>query len=257
MTSYQIYSWNVNGIRAATRKGLQDWMNATDFDILCLQEIKALPEQIPKKLHGEYHLEVNSADKKGYSGVATFSNSAPKEVDHSIGRDEFDDEGRVLMTRFSEFILFNVYFPNGKKNKERLDYKMRFYHKFQQICEQLLKEGEAVIVCGDVNTAHKEQDLAHPKPNSKYSGFLPEERKWIDSFLDTGFVDSYRHLHGDGEGDYTWWSMRSKTARAKNVGWRLDYFFVSRNLVDHLTSAQIHQDIEGSDHCPVSITLEF
>jgi len=258
MTRYSIYSWNVNGLRAAVRKGMVDWLQTTQPDVLCLQEIKAEKEQFPKKLINlPYYLNVHSAERKGYSGVATLSKPSPEEIVTSIDHEEFDAEGRVLMTRYPEFILFNVYFPNGKKNAERLDYKMRFYHHFQQLCESYLQQGEKLVICGDVNTAHKEQDLAHPKPNAKYSGFLPQERAWIDEFLAAGFIDTFREIHGDGEGDYSWWSMRSKTARQKNVGWRLDYFYISDNLRKHLVEAEIHRSVQGSDHCPVSITLEI
>lgn len=258
MTSYTIYSWNVNGIRAAGRKGMDEWLASVDADILAVQEVRALRDQIPNALRNlDYHIDIHVAEKLGYSGVATFSTQKPTEVTSSMGQQEFDDEGRLLMTRYSDFVLFNVYFPNGKKNAERLDYKMRFYDKFHEICSELLSNEEKIVVCGDVNTAHKKQDLFHPGPNSKYSGFLPQERAWIDDFLGSGFLDSYRYLHGDGKGDFTWWSMRSKTAREKNVGWRLDYIFTSENLTDNLVSAEIHQDIYGSDHCPISITLEF
>lgn len=261
MTNYKIYSWNVNGIRAAVRKGIDEWIVKTDLDILCLQEIKATEKQIPDKLKSlsNYEMTVHSAERKGYSGVATIyrNNKSPKVIDISMGHKEFDAEGRLIKTEYPEFTLFNVYFPNGKKNKSRLDYKMRFYDRFLEICQQLLDQGKNVVVCGDVNTAHKKIDLEHPKPNSKYSGFLPKERAWIDKFLATGFVDSLRFIEGDTTKRYTWWTYRSPTARKKNVGWRLDYFFISEGLKSQLRSADIHPDIMGSDHCPISIELQF
>ena len=258
MTSYNIYSWNVNGIRAIEKKGLITWIEKTQPDIICFQEIKALEEQVPSSLKNiNFHLDIHSAEKKGYSGVATFSKTKPTSSSQSIDVEEFDREGRVIQTRYPEFILLNVYFPNGKKDDERLNYKMRFYEHFKNYCKTLLDNNERIIVCGDVNTAHKEQDLANPKPNSKYSGFLPQERQWIDDFLAIGFTDTFREIHGDGEGDFTWWSMRSKTAKANNIGWRLDYFYISNNLLSNLKDANIHNKVEGSDHCPISISLEF
>ena len=258
MVTYSIYSWNVNGIRATVKNGLIDWIKSTNAEIICFQEVKAEMEQLPKQLTElKYDIALHTAERKGYSGVMTMSQIQPVEVSTTIGQSEFDSEGRVVMTRYPEFILFNVYFPNGKKNAERLDYKMRFYQQFLDICREMLKKGEHIVVCGDVNTAHKEQDLANPKPNAKYSGFLPKERAWIDDFLNIGFVDSYRLIHGDGEGDFTWWTQRVKSARENNVGWRIDYFYVSDNLKSHLKDASIHKEVQGSDHCPISITLEF
>lgn len=258
MTTYELYSWNINGIRASAKKGLDTWITKTNPDIICFQEVKAEMDQIPASLQElEYNVVVHSAKKKGYSGVATFSKIKPIDVQSKFGDTAIDAEGRIIMTRYPEFILLNIYFPNGKKNADRLTYKMRLYHFVEKLCKDFLKNGEKIILCGDVNTAHKEQDLANPKPNSKYSGFLPEERAWMDGFLELGFIDSFREKHGDGEGNYTWWTMRSKTAKERNVGWRLDYFYVSSNLKDNLTQASIHSDVEGSDHCPIKITLQF
>jgi exodeoxyribonuclease-3 len=256
---YEVYSWNVNGIRAAAKKGMMDWLKSAEIDILAVQETKAQPDQLDEGVlkPSGYESEFHSAQKKGYSGVATYYNKIIKNTETSMGVDEFDDEGRLLITRFEHFTLLNVYFPNGKKNKERLDYKMRFYDKFLDICTDLVKGGESLVICGDVNTAHKEIDLTHPKPNAKYSGFLPEERAWIDKFLDSGFVDTLRAKVGDKKELYTWWSMRSKTARANNVGWRIDYFYISKDLLPNLKAARIHPDVLGSDHCPISISLEF
>jgi exodeoxyribonuclease-3 len=261
MVKYTIYSWNVNGIRATLKNGLLQWVDETDPDIVCFQETKAHEDQIPKKLKNlkGYQSFWQLGERKGYSGVANLhkEDKQPITISTSIGVDEFDAEGRVLLAEYPEFTLFNIYFPNGKKNKERLEYKMRFYDRIYELCEELLDRGKSIIVCGDINTAHKEIDLANPKPNSKYSGFLPMEREWIDKFLELGFIDSYRHVHGDIEGAYTWWTQRVKSAKANNVGWRIDYFYLSKDLDENLKAAEIYPDVVGSDHCPISITLEF
>ncbi|MHA2251388.1 MAG: exodeoxyribonuclease III [Candidatus Kariarchaeaceae archaeon] len=256
---YLIYSWNVNGIRAVAKKGKLTEIIAEDMDILCIQETKAQEEQLGEDITqpGGFQSYWHSAERKGYSGVATYYKFEPKEVARSIDIEEFDQEGRILITKYPEFTLLNVYFPNGKKNEERLDYKMRFYDFFLRYCNKLRKKGEKIIVCGDVNTAHKEIDLANPKANAKFSGFLPQERAWMDEFVAAGYVDTLRHFEGDKEGLYTWWSMRNPGVRARNVGWRLDYFFVSEDLLPNLKNAAIHPEIMGSDHCPVSIELEF
>lgn len=263
---YKIYSWNINGIRATAKKGLfWPWLEKSDADILCVQETKATADQLDQPLVEpmDYTSYWHSAEKKGYSGVASFVRTSGKKkktlnsTEESIGIEEFDNEGRVLITKFDDFTLLNVYFPNGKKNQERLNYKMHFYEHFLQFCQDLRKNGEKIVICGDVNTAHTEIDLANPKPNSKYSGFLPIERAWMDKLVDSGFVDSYRHFNPDQIGAYTWWSMRSKLAKINNVGWRLDYFFISDDLIENLRSAAIYPDVEGSDHCPISIELEF
>lgn len=260
MTSYKLFSYNVNGLRASVKKGLLNWMKKEKFDVLAIQEIKAMPEQVDEEVISPVGLKSawNPAEKKGYSGVLTYYKKSLKpKIQEKIGIDEFDSEGRVLISKFQEFTLINCYFPNGKKNDERLDYKMRFYDAFLDLCLDLKKKGDSVVICGDVNTAHREIDLANPKPNAKYSGFLPKERAWIDKLLDNGFIDSYREKHGDKLGAYTWWSVRSKTAKANNVGWRIDYFFVSEDLRGNLKDASIYPDVAGSDHCPLSITLEF
>ncbi len=256
MSTYKIFSWNVNGIRAVAKKGFSDWFESTKPDILCLQETKAQDEQIPKNIKFEgYELIHNAAEKKGYSGVLTYSKIKPKEVKFGIGVKEYEKEGRVIITKYEEFTLINVYFPNGKKDDERLQFKMDFYQHTLDLLKRLRKAGEKTIVCGDVNTAHKEKDLANPKPNSKYSGFLPQEREWIDNLISEGWVDSLRNFTEEPE-LYTWWSVRSG-ARERNVGWRIDYFFVDKDLLPHLKAAEIHSSVMGSDHCPISITLEF
>ena len=253
--SIEIISWNVNGIRAVGNKEALRWIDERQPDILCLQEIKALPEQIPDGLFElEYTtLNVNSADKKGYSGTASFSMMEPEYTDnrHDI---DLAREGRIVEQDYGDFVLFNVYFPNGQKDDERLALKMKFYDDFLNYCNSLRDEGKSIIICGDVNTAHKEIDLKNPKANSKISGFLPIEREWMDKLVDHGYIDTFRYVHGDIEEEYSWWSYRSG-ARAKNVGWRIDYFFISDDLAEVLEDAFILQEVTGSDHCPVGIRL--
>jgi len=257
MKSYTLLSWNVNGIRAAARKGFLEWFEKESPDILCLQETKAWEEQLDESLTNVegYHSYFAEAYKKGYSGVVTYTKEKPLSVETGFGSAEFDNEGRIVITEYKEFILFNIYFPNGKKNEERLQYKMRFYKAFQKYAVDLKKKGKKIIVCGDVNTAHKEIDLARPKPNEKVSGFLPQERKWIDGFLADGFIDTLR-MFNDKPEVYTWWDQITR-ARDRNVGWRIDYFFISDNLKDNITDAFTMPDVMGSDHCPVGIKLKF
>jgi len=257
MKKFRILSWNVNGIRAAYKKGFVHWLPKENPDIICLQETKAMKEQLPDDLInvGEYNSYFSSAERKGYSGVATYSKAEPVSVSTGMGIKKFDSEGRFLISDFGEFILFNIYFPNGKAKKERLQYKMDFYDSFLKHLNKLTKQGKKIAVCGDVNTAHKEIDLARPKENSKISGFLPEEREWIDKLLQAGFIDTFRMFNDKGE-NYTWWDMMTR-ARDRNVGWRIDYFFISENLSSNLKSASILPDVLGSDHCPVGIELKF
>jgi len=257
MKKLQLYSWNVNGIRAAYKKGLLDWIDTVSPDILCLQETKAHPGQLTgelKEING-YQAFFTSAERKGYSGVAIYTKQEPLQVQHGFGTDIFDSEGRTIVGDYGDFILFNVYFPNGKASKERLKYKMDFYDAFLNHLDSKLKEGKKIIVCGDVNTAHKEIDLARPKENEKTSGFLPEERAWIDRLLEHGFVDTFR-LFNDKPDQYSWWDMKSR-ARDRNVGWRIDYFYISENLRKNVTNAGIHQEVMGSDHCPISLELSI
>jgi exodeoxyribonuclease III len=253
----KLLSWNVNGIRAAYKKGFLDWFKTAKPDILCLQETKAMKEQLPEDLLNVngYTSYFSSAEKKGYSGTATYTKVIPVKVENGIGIKKFDSEGRFLVTEFEEFILFNIYFPNGKAKEERLQYKMDFYEAFLKHLKKLLKQGKKIVICGDVNTAHKEIDLARPKPNEKISGFLPQEREWIDKLLKTGFIDTLRVFNQKPE-QYTWWDMMTR-ARDRNVGWRIDYFFISDNLKDNLKNAFILSEVMGSDHCPVGIELKF
>ncbi len=253
----EIISWNVNGIRAVSNKEALKWIDERDPDILCLQEIKALKEQIPTDLFEKHYEEIiiNPALKKGYSGTATYS--VLKSDFHSTCPDiDTHNEGRIIETHYDDIVLFNVYFPNGQKDDERLAHKMKFYDDFLEHCENLREDGKSIIICGDVNTAHKEIDLKHPKANSKKSGFLPIEREWIDKLLEHGYIDTFRYVHGDKEESYSWWSYRAN-ARVNNVGWRIDYFFISEELAENLEDAFILDHIGGSDHCPVGIKLSI
>lgn len=251
----RLISWNVNGIRALRRKGFDAWLQETSPDILCLQETKFNPDQLPQ-LPMEppgYHVYWDYPARKGYSGVAIYSRSAPRDVGRGFGIERFDAEGRVLVARCREFTLFNVYFPNGKMGPDRLQYKLDFYDAFLDHLLERRAAGERIVVCGDFNTAHQDIDLARPKQNMRISGFLPEERAWMDRLASHGFVDTFRRFNGE-PGNYTWWDLKTG-ARERNVGWRLDYFFVSDDLVDSLVEASILNEVTGSDHCPVSLTL--
>ena len=257
MPNLRLLSWNVNGIRAAYKKGFLDWFKKEKPDILCIQETKAHPDQLTDDLKNVdgYQSYFSSAEKKGYSGVVTYSKINPLQFQHGIGIKKFDSEGRFVITDFKDFILFNIYFPNGKASKERLEYKMGFYDEFLKHCKKLLKKGKKIVVCGDVNTAHKEIDLARPKENSEVSGFLPEEREWIDKFLSAGFIDTFRMFNKEPE-NYTWWDQVTR-ARDRNVGWRIDYFYASENMKPNIKSATIHSSVMGSDHCPIELLLKF
>jgi len=251
-----LISWNVNGLRAVFKKGFAQWVKKADPDILCLQETKARPEQVVKELETikGYHTHFASAQKPGYSGVALFTKVKPLSVEQTFGVSKFDDEGRILQADYGKFILFNIYFPNGKASPERLKYKIDFYETFLVEMKKLLKKDKKIVICGDVNTAHKEIDLARPKENSKVSGFLPQEREWIDRFLELGFLDTLR-MFDQSPGRYTWWDMVSR-ARDRNVGWRIDYFYASENLRKNIKKAYIMPEVMGSDHCPIGLELE-
>lgn len=254
----QLLSWNVNGIRAAQRKGFLKWLDSVPGDIVALQETKAHAYQLDDALKNVdgYHVYFSKPEKKGYSGVALYTKIEPISVNYDLGMEKFDREGRVIEAEFADFTLFNVYFPNGQMSQERLDYKMEFYDVFLNYIENLRQAGKNIIVCGDVNTAHQEIDLARPKENSKISGFLPIERAWLDKWVATGYVDTFRHFHGDEVGKYSWWSVRT-AARERNVGWRIDYFFVNEAFLPHVEDAYILADVMGSDHCPIGINLKF
>lgn len=252
----RITTWNVNGYRAILRKEALNWVPDVDPDVLCLQEIKVQLDQISEeeaKLDG-FKAEWNPAERKGYSGTANFYKQIPEEVEHGLGIDKFDHEGRVIRSKFPDFYLYNIYFPNGGQGNKRVPFKLEFYEKLLEICDELHQSGENIIITGDFNTAHNEIDLANPKANEKNTGFLPEERAWIDKYLSCNFVDAFRALYPERE-DYTWWTYRFNS-RERDIGWRLDYFLVSKGLMDRVEDVIIHSDIMGSDHCPVSLLLK-
>jgi exodeoxyribonuclease-3 len=254
----KLISWNVNGLRAVAKRGFLEWLSGASPDVLCIQETRAQPDQLTPKLRqpSGYQAYWNSAQRKGYSGVATFCKLEPTHVEAGFGIEEFDVEGRVLMTKHPGFKLFNVYFPNGGRKLERLDYKLRFYAAFLEYCDALRAQGERLIICGDFNTAHQPIDLARPTQNQKTSGFLPEEREWIDRYLAHGLVDAFRALYPDETGRYTWW-MYMRDARARNIGWRIDYFLVSGALMPAVVESTILSDVIGSDHCPITLELDL
>lgn len=255
MPDLKIISWNTNGLRAVNKKGFLNWLAKDKQDILCIQETKCREDQVPTdvKNAAEYHTCFTSGDKKGYGGVGLFTREKPLSVKYSLGIDGFDDEGRTIVADYGRFILFNVYFPNGKASKERLQYKLRFYDQFLELIDHLLAEGRKIVICGDLNTAHKEIDLARPKQNEKISGFLPVERAWMDKLVAHGFLDTFRIFNQQGN-NFSWWDLKTK-ARERNVGWRIDYFFISENMREQITSAFILADVTGSDHCPVGIEI--
>jgi exodeoxyribonuclease III len=257
MSQIKLLSWNINGLRAVHRKGLLLPVFDLAPDILCLQETKAAEDQVPPDLLqlAGYRAYFSAAERKGYSGVGVFSRIEPVEVRRGIGIPELDCEGRFLIVDYGRFLLFNVYFPNGGASEERLRYKLEFYRSFLGHIESERRRGRSVVVCGDVNTAHREIDLARPKENQRVSGFLPEERAWIDELLDRGYLDTFR-LFNAGPGHYTWWDNKTR-ARERNVGWRIDSFYVSEDLRDNVHAACIYPDIPGSDHCPIGLELEF
>lgn len=261
MKRYKFISWNVNGIRAVDKKEALKWIDDTQVDILGLQETKSQIDQIPKTIFNKSFecLVASQSAIKGRSGTALFSNIS---LNFSGNCKEVDilDEGRINEIHFSlqnkDIAFFNVYFPNGQSSQERLDYKMQFYDRFLKYCENLKSQGKSIIVCGDVNTAHKEIDLARPKANENVSGFLQIERDFLTKFLSYGYIDTFRLINGDIKDKYSWWSYRAN-ARENNVGWRIDYFYVSSDLKDFVKDAYILDDIFGSDHCPVVLEIEI
>jgi exodeoxyribonuclease III len=254
----KIISWNVNGIRAWSKKGGLEWFLKESPDFFCLQETKAEAEQLDPALRlpdGYTSYFDHSKGRKGYSGVAIYTKHAPDKVEYEVGVKELDQEGRLLSLYFKDFVLITCYFPNGGGGPIRLKYKLDFYKAFLKYINKLRKEGKHVIFCGDVNTAHHEVDLARPKENETHTGFLPIERAWLDEITKAGYVDTFRHFYPEVKNAYTWWDMKT-FARERNVGWRIDYFFVSPDLVDNLVSTKIHADITGSDHCPLELSIE-
>ncbi len=250
----KLVSWNVNGIRACMTKGFMDFFHEIDADILCIQETKMQPGQLEIDTPG-YYQYMNSAEKKGYSGTMVFSKKEPLNVYYGIGIEEHDHEGRVITCEYDNFYFVCVYTPNSKDKLLRLDYRMQWEDDFR-IYLNKLKEDKIVIVCGDLNVAHKEIDLKNPKTNRRNAGFTDEEREKMTKLQESGFVDSFRYLYPDVEGIYSWWSYRFK-AREKNAGWRIDYFLVSEDAKDKIEEAKIHTDVYGSDHCPVSLEIDL
>jgi len=253
----KLVSWNVNGIRAVDKKEALKWVDKHAIDILALQEIKALKEQIPTTLFETKfpQVHVSSSSKKGQSGTALFSHLTPIYSSDTLEVDILN-EGRINEFHFENIAFFNVYFPNGQSSPERLEYKLAFYDRFLDHINELREQGKSIIVCGDVNTAHTSIDLARPKANEETSGFLPIERAWMDKLIKHNYIDTFRHIKGDEPHHYSWWSYRAN-ARANNVGWRIDYFFVSDDLKHNVKNAYIMPEIFGSDHCPVVLEIEF
>jgi exodeoxyribonuclease-3 len=253
----RIYSWNVNGFRAVIKKNFWDWFKSVQGDVVCLQETKAHPEQMEeqeREANGYKSIWNPAQVKKGYSGVLCYYKLEPQSYSLGLPDPAYQGEGRLILLEYESFFLFNVYFPNGQMSDERLQYKLDFYDAFLDYAQRLRKQ-KPIVVCGDLNTAHKEIDLKNPKANAERSGFLPVERAWVDKFISTGYVDTFR-LFNQEPGQYTWWTYRFG-ARKRNAGWRIDYFFVSSELVPNVKNAWIESEVLGSDHCPVGLELEL
>lgn len=248
----KLISWNVNGLRACMNKGFKEFFDSEDADFFCLQEIKLSEGQIEFAPDG-YHAYWNYAEKKGYSGTAIFAKEEPISVSYGLGIDEHDHEGRVITLEYPDFYMITVYTPNSQNELARLDYRMKWEDDFRSYLTEL-KTKKSVIVCGDMNVAHKEIDLKNPKTNRNNAGFTDEERAKMTELLDSGFIDTFRYFYPDQEQIYSWWSYRFK-AREKNAGWRIDYFLVSEDMKDRLKGAAIHTEIMGSDHCPVELDI--
>jgi exodeoxyribonuclease-3 len=261
MKTYKFISWNVNGIRAVDKKEALKWVDEANIDLLGIQETKSTKEQIPDTIFEKEYKTLTASQSaiKGRSGTALFTDI---DITFEGNCPEVDilDEGRINEVHFTlgdkDIAFFNVYFPNGQSKEERLTYKMEFYDRFLDYCENLKSEGKSIIVCGDVNTAHTQIDIARPKANEKTSGFLPMERDWITKFLEHGYLDTFRVVNGDIKDKYSWWSYRAN-ARANNVGWRIDYFYVSSDLKDNIKDAYILDEVMGSDHCPIGLEMQF
>lgn len=254
----KIVSWNVNGLRAVHRNGYWEKFLTLNADVICLQETKVEAVQLPpdvRDIKGFHSFFSSHESKKGYSGTAIYTKEEPREVRYGMGIEKFDREGRIVEVRLKDFVLLNVYFPNGGMGPERLAYKLDFYDEFLAYVQNLRREGNGVIFCGDVNTAHEAIDLARPRENENNTGFLPEERAWLDEVTNVGFIDTFRHFYPNKKDMYSYWDTKTRS-RDRNVGWRIDYFFISRDLLPHLKSASILSDVYGSDHCPVAIELK-
>lgn len=250
----RLISWNVNGLRAAEKKGFKEWVLHESPDILCLQETKAHVDQLSEELLNldDYHVYFSQPERKGYSGVALYTRQEPKSVGFDLGIKKYDQEGRVIMADYGKFILFNIYFPNGGSSDERLKYKLAFYDDFFKLLKKF--KNKKIIICGDYNTAHHELDLARPKQNIDNSGFMPIERKKLDKLEEMGFLDTFRLFNQEGD-NYSYWDMKTR-ARERNVGWRIDYFWASHNLKTQIKKAFIMPEVTGSDHCPIGIELK-
>ncbi|MCC7362163.1 MAG: exodeoxyribonuclease III [Anaerolineales bacterium] len=253
--AWRLVSWNVNGIRAAEKKGFLDWLAASNADVVAVQETKAHPDQLSDQLRHPpgYVCQWSAAEKKGYSGVGTYSRIKPRRELTGLSDARFDHEGRVLISEFEPFVLANIYFPNGGRGPEWVEHKLAFYKRFLEIAAQYRAAGRPVVVTGDFNTAYAEIDLARPKENAKTSGFMASERAGLGEFFAAGLTDTFRHLYPETV-KYTWWDQVTR-ARERGVGWRLDYFMVSEDLRDKIAAAEIHDEVPGSDHCPISLVL--
>jgi exodeoxyribonuclease-3 len=257
----KLYSWNVNGLRAATRKGFVDWLHDSDADIVGVQEIRALREQLPQKTaepDGWWTHFFPAESKKGYSGVGLFARDEADEIETSVGEERFDIEGRLQLARFGELKVVNGYFPNGSgtnRDLSRIPYKLDFYDHLRELLQDEVDAGAPIVVMGDFNTAHRPIDLARPKANTETSGFRPEERETLEQWFDAGWVDTFRHFYPDEEERYTWWTYRGN-CRERNVGWRIDYILASPGAMEYALDADIHHEVMGSDHCPISFELD-
>jgi exodeoxyribonuclease-3 len=251
----KIYSYNVNGIRSALNKGLIEWLKETSPDILCLQELKAHPEQVDIGIFNAlgYKVYWHAAQKKGYSGVAILSKPEPENVEYGCGMEHYDEEGRILRADYRDFSVMSLYIPSGSSGDERQAFKMQFLGEFLPYIAELKKEKKNLIISGDFNICHKPIDIHNPVSNKNSSGFLPEEREWVTKFLDTGFIDTFRFFN-DQPHQYTWWSFRFN-ARLKNLGWRIDYHMATKEMNERLVEAKIFQDIKHSDHCPILLEI--
>ena len=254
----KIISYNVNGIRAAINKGFLEWLKATNADVVCLQEIKATPDQIADLFQIEalgYHHFWYPAQKKGYSGTAIFSKKQPLHVEYGCGIAPYDQEGRVIRADFEDFSVISAYFPSGSSGDERQAFKIKFLEDFQEYANQLKLQIPNLLICGDYNICHRAIDIHNPKSNAKSSGFLPEEREWMENFMNAGFVDTFRHLNPDPH-HYTWWSYRAG-ARSKNLGWRIDYHLITKTMESKIKRAAILPEAKHSDHCPILLELDI
>lgn len=255
----KLFSWNVNGLRAVHRKGyFLEFLERVRPDIVGIQETKCRPEQLTDELLNTpgYHTYWAAAERAGYSGTALYSRREPLTVRAGFGIEEYDREGRTIVADYGDFVFITAYFPNGSRDHSRVPFKMNYKADFLAFVEGLRAQGRSVIFCGDINTSHRPIDLARPRQNQNTTGFLPLEREWLDQVVALGYLDTFRALYPDKEGAYTWWSQVT-FSRTKNVGWRLDYFFITPDLLPRVIDAEIHPDVEGSDHCPVSLTLDF